>query len=106
MVFYGRGRGIHTVSLFRGPLLKDVLSSFFPTERESLRRGIFVKSAPDAYRCVFSYSEIMNRADQSEVLLIDEGEREGGRWRILSSANFFSDRAVKAVSGIDLSIIE
>jgi len=106
VVFYGRGRGIHTVSLFRGPLLKDVLSSFFPTERESLRRGIFVISAPDAYRCVFSYSEIMNRTDQSEVLLIDEGEREGGRWRILSSADFFSDRAVKAVSGIDLSIIE
>jgi hypothetical protein len=58
----------------------------------------------DGYRSVFSYSEIVNRNDQSEILLVPcKEEKDGGKFRIFPSCDFFSDRAVKAVSEIHIS---
>jgi len=45
---------------------------------------------------VFTFSEVTNRNDQSEVLVIEEGKDQGGLFRLFPSADFFSDRAVKA----------
>jgi hypothetical protein len=43
----------------------------------------------------------MNRNDQAEVLLVPcKEEKDGGQFRIFPSCDFFSDRAVKAVSEI------
>jgi hypothetical protein len=57
----------------------------------------------DGYRCVYTYSEIFNRNDQAEVLLIEDKEnQDGGVFRLFPAADFFSDRAVKAVSEIIL----
>jgi hypothetical protein len=99
-VFYGRGRGIHGVTPFSGYYLRDILSAYFPADPESIMTGIFTVSAADGYRAAYTYSEIMNRNDQSEVLLIDKGEDYGGRFKIYPSADFFSDRSVKAVTGL------
>jgi len=100
-VFYGRGKGIHGVTTFEGYLLKNILNTEIPQTKERLREGLFSISAPDGYRAAFSYSEIFNRNDQSEVFLIDLGENEpGGKFRVFTSADFFSDRAIKAVSEI------
>ncbi|PLW93279.1 MAG: hypothetical protein C0591_15040 [Marinilabiliales bacterium] len=99
-IFYGRGRGIHAVTPFNGVLLKNQLASFFPLSREALKTGMFTISSVDGYRAAFTYSEVMNRNDQSEVLLIDQGETDGGRFIIYPSADFFSDRAVKSINGI------
>ena len=100
-VFYGRGKGIHGVTTFEGYLLKNILNKKFPQTKERLQKGLFSISAPDGYRAAFSYSEIFNRNDQSEVFLIDLGENEpSGKFRIFTSADFFSDRAIKAVSEI------
>ncbi|MBN2862324.1 MAG: hypothetical protein JXN62_04120 [Bacteroidales bacterium] len=57
----------------------------------------------DGYRCALSYSELFNRNDQQEFLLIKykEGE-EGGLFRLFAAGDFFSDRAIKSVTEIHL----
>lgn len=103
--FYGRGRGIHGVTRFEGYLLKDLLPAKDSMNRHYIRKGLYTIAAPDGYRAAFTYSEIMNRNDQSEALLIDRGEgTENGRWRLFMAADFFSDRAIKSVSQIHLNL--
>jgi hypothetical protein len=102
-VFYGRGRGIHSTSPFTGMLLKDVLRDKFPVTEELLKTGLFSFAAKDGYRCAVSYSELSNRNDQHEFLLIKGAENEdGGLFRIFPAPDFFSDRAVKSLSEITL----
>ena len=100
-VFYGRGRGIHSTESFKGVMLKDILTPAYPVSRENLQKGIMCISAEDGYRCAISYSEVFNRNDQQEFLLVktDPGE-DGGLFRIFPAADFFSDRAIKSVREI------
>jgi hypothetical protein len=100
-IFYGRGRGIHSTQPFYGVLLKDILATHFDNNRESLMKGIFLVVAADGYRGVFTYGEMMNRNDQSEVLLICNPEvKTDGIFRLFPAGDFFSDRAIKGVSAI------
>jgi hypothetical protein len=102
-IFYGRGRGIHSTMPFTGVLLKEVLLQWYPFTSENLRSGIICLTGKDGYRCSFSYSEIFNRNDQQELLLIKTGEEEdGGMYRVFAACDFFSDRAVKSLSEIHL----
>ncbi len=102
-IFYGRGRGIHSTTPFTGILLKDLMISYYPSDRENLQKGILCLAGIDGYRCAFSYSEIFNRNDQQEFLLVrtKQGE-EGGEFRVFAACDFFSDRAVKSLSEIHL----
>jgi hypothetical protein len=100
-IFYGRGRGIHSTQPFTGFYLKEILVNDFHINKKILQEGIVLIVGKDGYRSVYSYSEILNRNDQSEVLLVPcKDEKDGGRYRIFPSSDFFSDRAVKAVSEI------
>ena len=50
-----------------------------------------------------SCSELFNRNDQAEFLLLDHGDgSDGGRFAIFPAPDFFSDRALKAVSAIHI----
>jgi hypothetical protein len=103
-IFYGRGRGIHSTQPFTGFYLKEILGKYIPINKINLQRGLVTIIGKDGYRAVYSYSEIMNRNDQSELLLVPcKEEKDGGRFRIFPSGDFFSDRAVKAVSEIQVS---
>jgi hypothetical protein len=100
-VFYGRGRGFHGFQSFAGILLKDALKGFVNQDGETLRRGYLVAVSMDGYRIAMSCSELFNRNDQAEFLLVDRGQgSDGGRYSIFPAADFFSDRALKAVSAI------
>jgi len=102
-IFYGRGRGIHSTVPFTGLMLKEILTGTYPLTRESLQLGILCIAAQDGYRCAISYSELFNRNDQQEFLLIKSGNGEdGGLFRIFPACDFFSDRAVKSVSEVHL----
>jgi hypothetical protein len=102
-IFYGRGKGIHSTSPFKGFLLKDVIQKYYPVSRGSLKTGLMCFAGTDGYRCAVSYSELFNRNDQQEFLLVrTETGEDGGLFRIFAACDFFSDRAIKAVSGIYL----
>lgn len=100
-VFYGRGKGIHSTTPFKGVLLKDILKVYYPVSQENLRSGLLCLAGKDGYRCVVSYSELFNRNDQQEFLLVktDPGE-DGGLFRIFAAPDFFSDRAIKSLMQI------
>jgi len=103
-VFYGRGRGIHSTTPFTGAVLRDILGRYLSAGHENLRNSFVTIIGVDGYRAVFSLSEIMNRSDQEELLLVPcNGKEDGGKYRVFPACDFFSDRAVKAVSEISVS---
>jgi hypothetical protein len=102
-IFYGRGRGIHSTTPFSGVPVREILREYYPFSRENLQAGIFCLAGIDGYRCAVSYSELFNRNDQQEFLLVGSKEGEdGGQFRIFAPGDFFSDRAVKALCEIRL----
>lgn len=106
-IFYGRGRGIHSTQPFTGVMLKDVLSEYVEFNQNNIREGIFLVAAEDGYRGVFTFSEVMNRNDQSEILLICRPEtKDNGIFRLFPACDFFSDRAIKGINAIYFSANE
>lgn len=104
-IFYGKGRGIHSTQPFSGKQLKGILAREVPLKKDHLRTGIVICAGIDGYRAVYSLSEIMNRNDQAEILFVPcPKETDGGKFRIFPSCDFFSDRAVKALSEIRVEI--
>lgn len=105
-IFYGRGRGIHSTQPFTGIQLKYLVEDNFLLTKDALQKALIVFSADDGYRCVYSYSEICNRNDQADVLLLYRpDEINKGAFRIFPSCDFFSDRAVKCAKGLYYSEI-
>jgi hypothetical protein len=103
-VFYGRGMGIHSTSPFSGIFLKDVLAKHIPAGKDVLREGIMCVAARDGYRIAVSYSELFNRNDQQEFMMVKtEKDSDGGLYRVFPASDFFSDRAVKSVTHIILN---
>ena len=103
-IFYGRGKGIHSTSPFTGVMLKDLLQKYYPLTEGNIKSGMMCFAGHDGYRCAVSYSELFNRNDQQEFLLITTPKDEdGGMFRMFPAADFFSDRAIKSLSEIDLN---
>ena len=102
-IFYGRGKGIHSTTPFTGVRLKDVLEQYSPPSRENLRSGMLCVAAKDGYRAAVSYSELFNRSDQREFLLVKTApDEDGGLFSMFPAPDFFSDRAIKSVTEIHL----
>lgn len=100
-IFYGRGRGIHSTTPFKGIQLKDALSGLVSMNAEQLKTGFIAVAAEDGYRVVYTLSEVFNRNDQQEILLIEQqDEKDGGVFKLFPACDFFSDRAVKAMKSI------
>ncbi|MBI9054352.1 MAG: hypothetical protein JEY96_11080 [Bacteroidales bacterium] len=105
--FYGQGRGIHSLAPFKGVLLKNVLEKHVVFNKKNIREGLFLIVAKDGFRGVYTYSEIMNRDDQSEIMLMCYPEaKDNGIFRVFPSSDFFSDRAIKGITGIYFSANE
>ena len=102
-VFYGRGTGIHGTTPFNGVMLKNYTAGFYPMTIENFKTGLFVTSAPDGYRAVFTYSEIFNRNDQAEVLIVPMPDvKKQGAYLLYPAADFFSDRSIRCFNQIKL----
>ena len=102
-VFYGRGMGIHGTTPFTGGMVHELLKDYYRFTPEVLQRGMVVIAGLDGYRAAFTLSEIVNRNDQQELLIIDQDNYEGaGRFSLFPAGDFFSDRAIKAIMEIDL----
>jgi len=102
-VFYGRGRGIHGTTPFTGVLLKEILAKYSAMNESTLKTSLLVIAGKDGYHATFSYSEVMNRNDQAEFLVVpQQAETDGGAYQVFPAADFFSDRAIKAVESIKI----
>ena len=100
-IFYGRGRGIHSTTPFTGVFLKSMIEKYFPSTKENLMTGLFCFAGKDGYRMTVSFSELFNRNDQQEFLLVKTApDEDGGLFRVFPSCDFFSDRAVKSLSEV------
>lgn len=106
-IFYGRGKGIHSTTPFIGVLLKDLLLKDYPVNRGNLKTGIVCIAGKDGYRTAVTYSELFNRNDQQEFMLVKtEPGEDGGLFRVFAASDFFSDRAIKSVSEIHFDVIK
>jgi hypothetical protein len=106
-VGYGHGMGFKGDEKVTGYLLKNLLTAGFKPTPEMLKGWIAVASAKDGYRAVYSLSEIMNRSDNRDFLLIDKQSAPGsGRYVIYPSGDFFADRDVRSVEKLELTPAE
>jgi hypothetical protein len=100
-VFYGRGRGIHGTTPFTGIMLKEMLAKYTSVNEINLKTGLIILAGKDGYHASYSFSEIMNRNDQAEFLLVTTPENaDGGAFQVYPAADFFSDRAIKSLESI------
>jgi len=102
-VGYGHGMGFHGYGNVTGYLLKDLLATKLKPTPEMLREWLAVGSAKDGYRVVYSLSEIMNRGDNQDILLVDKkGDKTGGRYLLYPPDDFFADRDIRAIERLEL----
>lgn len=100
-IFYGKGRGLHSMDPFTGCNLKEFLAPYCALNSKNLMNGLVLFGADDGYRAIFTLSELCNRNDQQYTLLMyNENDEGNGRFRIYPSADFFSDRSVKGLTNI------
>jgi len=100
-VFYGKGRGLHSLEPFTGYNVKEMLEEYISINKETLMNGIVLFGAEDGYRAVFTMSELCNRNDQQySLLLFNDADQEKGKFRIYPSCDFFSDRSIKGLTDI------
>ncbi|MEA1887854.1 MAG: hypothetical protein U9N72_11660 [Bacteroidota bacterium] len=95
LVFFGMHKGLRGINDYTGVPLGEVLSENYNFTNDDLARGLIAIGAKDAYRVVFSLSEILNRTDMADVILLDEPNNQGGRFIVHPGADFFGDRHLK-----------
>ena len=100
-VFYGKGSGYHGFQEFEGVYLKDFLSGHFKINKKNIQTGMFVIASVDGYRASFTFSEIMNRNDNKNFLIVEKDNYErAGEFSLFCVSDFFSDRAIKSINEI------
>jgi hypothetical protein len=106
-VGYGHGMGFKGNENVSGYLLKDLIAANLTPTPDMLRQWIAIGSAKDGYRVVLSFSEIMNRNDNQDLLLLDKKNSPGdGRYTLYPAGDFFADRDVKAIEKLELSGVD
>jgi len=106
LVFFGLHKGLKGPRNYTGVPLSVLLREKFYFSNEDLARGVIAIGAKDAYRVVFSLSEILNRSDMAEVILLDEPGNEDGRFIVHPGADFFADRHLKGASLAYIMLVE
>lgn len=103
-VFYGHGMGYKGVQEFSGVDISKILKQSFSSDKKSLATSMLCVEAVDGYRASFSLSEIINRNDQQEPLLMygKGGEKGRERFSLYAGCDMFADRAIKGLSCITI----
>jgi len=109
VIDYGHGMGFKGIQTIEGAPLKFEISEILNEYKlkPDLQNSLVVISAKDSYRAVYTLSEIMNRNNGDDFLLIDkEDDPKAGKFRLYSSSDFFVDRCVRSINKIDIIIIK
>jgi hypothetical protein len=103
MIHMGEGKGFHGIADFSGATLKALLVD---AGIENDLNSVFIVSAPDGYRSLFSYGEVfLNRADDT-IIMADKKDGnaidEEGKFILAPCDDIMSDRDVKSVEKIEV----
>lgn len=100
---YGHGMGWKGVDEVEGFVFKDVLKKYIAIDEKEIASTILCVSAKDGYRVTFSLSEIINRNDMNDFLLIEKNNSlEEGKYNLFATPDFFVDRNVRSVEKIEI----
>ncbi len=99
----GEGKGFHGIEKFQGIYLKALLET---VDTKPDLSQVFLASAPDGYRTLFSYGEIYLDPAGERLLIADKINNEdfenGGRFMLVPPDDLMSDRDVKALQKIEI----
>ncbi len=99
----GEGKGYHGIDLMEGASLRSVLNKAGITPDVNT---VFLLSAPDGYRCLFSYGEVFLDPAGERMLLADRmnGQpiKKNGKFFFVPPDDLMADRDVKAVQKIEV----
>jgi molybdate/tungstate transport system substrate-binding protein len=102
-LFYGQSMGYKGEKTFKGVSIASLIDKYIPATAANLRGGIVCIEATDGYRAAFSLSELINRADFKEPLVMSGGEEKGRQgFSLFCPGDMFADRAIKSVNRITL----
>ncbi|HHV04279.1 MAG: hypothetical protein WCQ69_02970 [Bacteroidales bacterium] len=98
-LFYGNSMGYKRVRAFKGQQINQVLAPWFPPDDYlAIRRGMLSIAGVDGYRAAFSLSELINRNDHRDPLLV----KEDNSFSLYAAGDAFADRCIKGLSEIRL----
>jgi len=99
----GQGKGYHGINVFEGVSFKGLL------EEAGVKRDlseVFLISAPDGYRSLFSYGEVFLDALGDRIILADKmaGKplKQGGKFFLIPPDDLMADRDVKAAEKVEI----
>jgi len=102
-LFYGQSMGYKGEKIFKGVSIAQLIDKNIPATPENLRQGIVCIEATDGYRASFSLSELINRADFKEPLVMSGGDEKGRQgFSLFCPGDMFADRAIKSINRISL----
>jgi len=105
-VMYGHGMGYKGFGSYKGWWLSEVMAPHFEVTPKNLRTGVFSVEGLDGYRAAVTFSEIMNRNDMAEMILMYDGDKTGEKGRegfsTFAGCDMMIDRAIKGLSKIRL----
>ena len=99
----GEGDGYHGMEVLEGVSFKKILSDM--NIAPDLNQ-VFLASAPNGYRALFSYGEIFLAPDGDRLLVADQVNgklaKQGGAFILSAPDDFLANREVKALSKIEV----
>lgn len=102
-IFYGQSMGYKGEKVFKGVSIDQLIDKNIPATAANLREGIVCIEATDGYRASFSLSELVNRSDFKEPLVMSGGDEKGRQgFSLFCPGDMFADRAIKSVNRITL----
>ncbi len=100
---YGHGMGWKGADEVEGFVFKDVLKNYITIDEKEIASTVLCVSAKDGYRVTYSLSEIINRNDMNDFLLIEKNDSlEEGKYNLFATPDFFVDRNVRSVEKIEM----
>jgi precorrin-2 methylase len=99
----GDGIGFHGLESYGGVLLSELLKE---SEATSDLNQVIIISAPDGYRALLSFGEVFLSSRGKSILITDrvanQPVKKGGKFKLILPDDLSADRAVKAVSKIEV----
>jgi hypothetical protein len=103
MVHMGEGKGFHGIMDLSGTTFKVLLNE---AGINNDLNSVFIVSAPDGYRSLFSYGEIFLKRGDDSIIMADKMDgkaiEDGGKFFLVPCEDIMSDRDVKSAEKIEV----